>query len=132
MQNLHLELLHYKHTRICTPHFDDVYAFCRTVMGQGHGNRTPLTPPTRTSRVRTLPLESKLFARVNDIPDFRRFLTLPYGWPTQSSLPRDWQVLKMDKRQHQHCFLSAHFTDLSWKQDQFPPTFGPLGRLPRS
>jgi hypothetical protein len=32
----------------------------------------------------------------------------------------------MDKKQHRHCFLSAHFVDLSWSKDSdddlMPPT----------
>jgi hypothetical protein len=53
--------------------------------------------------------------RVRQVPvdDSRRFPTLPNAKP---SLPRARPMRNrdMDKRQHRHCFLSAHFAKLSW------------------
>jgi hypothetical protein len=40
------------------------------------------------------------------------------------------KVRNMDKRQHQHCFLSAHFVDLSWRLRLGPRRRG--GRQPDS
>ena len=41
------------------------------------------------------------------------------------SLPRARSMRNMDKRQHRHCFLSAHFAELSWGKEStiyVPPT----------
>ncbi len=60
-------------------------------------------------------------ASVRQVPvdDSRRFptrtlsLRLPNAKP---SLPRARPMRNMDKRQHRHCFLSAHFAELSWSE----------------
>ncbi len=121
--------------RICTAHFGDECARRRA----SSSSRPQGLMWTRTSRVRTLPQVSRVFAcapagtAANDIPDSRlgRLPTIP-GPPvallalnlcyTQvkvryqeiGKVTAQHHGIMMDKKQHQHCFSSesAHFVDL--------------------
>jgi hypothetical protein len=85
-----------------------IRAFCRTVMGQGKydlrssDNSDAHVPGSIPASVRQVPVDNS---------SSRRFPTLPNAKP---SLPRARPMRNMDKRQHRHCFLSAHFAELSW------------------
>ncbi len=53
------------------------------------------------------------------------------------SLPRGRPMRNMDERQHQHCFVSAHFAELSWGRESTiyvppSPTTPMLLALPQS
>ncbi len=60
-----------------------------------------------TSRVRT----QRVFARVNHILDSRTLRSPPLNLRYQEF--GKVRNMDSDKRQHQHCVLSAHFVDLS-------------------
>jgi hypothetical protein len=69
---------------------------------------------TRPARGMLKHVPGSIPASVRQVPvdNSRRFPTLPNAKP---SLPRARPMRNMDKRQQLHCFLSAHFAELSWK-----------------
>ncbi len=94
--------------------------------GLCHGARnnlndlTPLTPPMWTSRVRT----QRVFDLVNDFRSLPRLPTTLHS-PTLNLCYQEFGKVRnimMDKRQHQHCFLSAHLVDLSWMNTLYQHT----------